>query len=70
MRLTIHFNAVIPLSEIEQALHSRGIVVRPDGVGRLLADPAPAFLTKHDFGKMRQQEAEKNVVGLRKRTRG
>jgi hypothetical protein len=44
--LTIYFHGSISLREIEEALHSRGMHLREDGRGRLLADRVPRFLAR------------------------
>jgi hypothetical protein len=43
--LPIYFHGSISLNEIEEALHSRGMHLRDDGRGRILADRVPRSLT-------------------------
>ncbi len=44
--LPIYFHGSISLQEIEVALHSRGIHLRDDGRGRVLAERVPRFLKR------------------------
>ena len=44
MLLPIYFHASIPLQEIEEALHAKGLHLRNDGRGRILANRVPRSL--------------------------
>ncbi len=56
----------IPLREIEEALHSRGMHLRDDGRGRILADRVPRSLTRPAValaGRPAAQPAMRVVLG-------
>ena len=44
--LPVYFHGSIPLREIEEALHSRGMHLRGDGRGRIFAERVPPYLTR------------------------
>jgi hypothetical protein len=65
--LAIHFHGSISLQEIEEALHSKGMHLRDDGRGRILAERVPRFLT-HAANAVSEQRAAPRamrVVGRR-----